>query len=109
MQFYKITTRNLFREREGCLLPSLLTISFLLFPSLPSLFPRFFPPRSGPQIQLTDFGSSISAVHAAVHTRNAVFVFSIAYGMHVSFLTVVLGYGQLLALDESLTVLLAVS
>ena len=32
-----------------------------------------------------------------------------AYGMYVSFLIFVLGYGQLLALDESLTVLLAVS
>ena len=29
--------------------------------------------------------------------------------MYVSFLTFVLGYGQLLALDESLTVLLALS
>jgi len=35
-----------------------------------------------------------------------VFVFSI---MYVSFLTFVLGYGQLVPLDESLTVLLAVS
>jgi len=42
---------------------------------------------------------------------SCVFVFSIMrnYGMYVSFLTFVLGYGQLLALNESLTVLLAVS
>jgi len=43
----------------------------------------------------------------AVHTRKKELHY--AYGMYVLFLTFVLGYGQLLALDESLTVLLAVS
>jgi len=38
-----------------------------------------------------------------------VFVFSIMYGMYVLILSFILGCGQLLVLDESLSVLLAVS